>query len=543
MTHSNGSGTGVSTSHLSQIDRYALARAFVGLPVEGLSINPTIGLLLNNLDWSGSGRNTARQILGAEELAAILALDPEGEPPSPPQQRVIQDWYCPPLPAEAVLTDQALKASEQVGEWYRAAYKWACEKSPITPQHFISSGIIWVLGLAIARRVVIEVHDRIYPNLFLLLVAETSKYAKSTGLKALQSLVLASMPHMLIPGHVTPEGMIEMLSGQLPTNFEKLPRRDQELITKGRELAAQRGIILDEYSSLLGSHRKDYMQGFVELLMKLYDANDQEMHYTRSGGLMIIRYPGLAIMGATTPAAMQRSLSVESWENGQNARYLVMFRDKALPYTTNIHTAPPPQELIAPLRKLHAVDLPRIKSQMAFDEDEDTDDSYNPLCAMMSQDAIQQHLAYSKAVRNDLLTDDLDDRLHGNYNRLHVQALKIALSVACMDWSQAGAKGPITISLGHYALGQTIAEQGRESLHRLMPVLSQSMDSRTQRDVLSLLGHHQEMTVRDVVRMSGRSANEIRNALDVLVESGEIEAVQHRPSTGRPTVIFRRVSS
>lgn len=523
------------TQNLSPLDLYALSRAFVGLSIGELSVtNPLVAGLLTNINWSNPQQlGIARQVL-KDYLPAILAVDPNGPPPATPELTQ-PDIYIPELLKAARLSDKALAASEQVGNWYKKAAQWTMERSPMTPPHFLEAGVVWLIGLAVNRRVCISLHEEIYPVMYYLLIAETSKYAKSTGMRALLALLMTAMPHMTIPGSTTTEGMIEMLSGGLPNNFEKLSKRDQELVEKGRLFAGQRGIMLDEYSSLLGSTKKDYMQGFVELLMRLYDCNPYETHYTKSGGVIMVKYPAFSIMGATTPAAMARALTYEAWENGAMARYLLMFRDEPMPYNPEYIPALPPESLITPLRRLHD-SLPRITANDPLEAEV----AFKPHYAIITKEAHQQYQRYMKAVYYDMIVDELDERLHGNYRRLHMQSMKIALALATMDWQESGQNGQVVIKLGHFALGQLLVEKARASLHRLMPVLDQSNDSRTQRNLLTILSHAPGgLTIRDVVRRTGRSTSETRSAIEVLVESGSIEAVEHVSHTGRPTTLYR----
>lgn len=532
----------VNQNGLGSQELYALSRAFSGLPVTDIKVvNPVVMDMLTKLDWSLPQTLATARLVFKDYIPAIFAVDPNGPPPASTEQKHEEaEAYIPPLPVEARLSEQALAAMDQVGAWYRSAVDWATHRSPMTPVHFLEAGILWTIGLAVNRRVCIEFHERIYPTLYLLQIAETSKYAKSTGMNAIRSIVSATMPHMLIPGSTTTEGMMEILSGSLPVNFEKLSKRDQELIEAGRKFAGQRGIILDEYSSLLGAMKKDYMAGFVELLMRMYDNQDSEQHHTRSGGMIIVKYPGLSILGATTPAAMARTVSAEMWENGAMARYLMMFREEPLPYNPDYISWSIPPEIWGPLAKLHKL-LPKIEvNDLLTDETE-----FRPLIAHITPEAHQQYQNYMKAVFYDMLTPELDERLHGNYRRMHMQAIKVALGLACMEWVATDLKKPITIELGHFALAQTIIEKGRESLHRLMPVLNQSSDARTQKSLLVVLKNAPGglMSIRDVVRLTGRNTNEVRSALEVLIESGEVEMVEHKPATGRATQLYRVMSA
>ena len=523
---------------LADNDAFVLSRWFAGLPIDP-TVAASVGVeaIVTKMDSGNRDHLNMARALFSDHLDGIFKQDPNKSPVRQIITRPEEGAYIPPLPKEAMLSDGARYAAEKVAPWWYRTTKWLKERSPMTPPHFLEAGAVWLLSLAAARRVCIDFHERIYPLLYMVMVAETSKYAKSTGLNALYNIINVTMPHMLIPGQTSPEGMIEMLSGQLPTNFDKLSNGDKRLVEAGRKFAGQRGILLDEFSSLLGSGKKDYMQGFIELLMRLYDARDLEQHYTRSGGLAIIKYPGISILGATTPAAMSRNVSYEMWENGSMARYLIMFRDRPAPYTTQANTSSPSDDIVKPLRNLHS-SLPEIKTHSMFNEDED--ESFKPMLAAMTQEARTQYEAYSRAVRHDMVKDDLDERLHGNYQRMHVQALKMALSFAAIDWAETGGLGNVNIELGHFALAQQLAEKSRQSLHRLMPIISQSSDSRVHRDLITIMQHMPGgITVRDLVRRTGRNTNEVRSALDVLADSGDVLIETHNPSTGRPTHLYK----
>lgn len=520
---------------LTTQDAWVLRRAMARMPIDNTQLSPALSLMMKayNLDSNEGYQQFSSVITSDNELLIqVMKLDPNTQPEQSPAVSKASDpiVYIPPLPREAQLSPTAQRAAQSVGDWYKFTSAWAAQRSPMTPTHFLEAATIWLAGLACARRLVLHLHDRIYPHLYLLIVAETSRYAKSTGMSIFYSLIHACFPHLLVPGSATTEAMMEILSGQLPANFEKLPQTQQRNIEAGRKFAGQRGIMLDEYSSLLGSSKKDYMQGFVELLMRLYDAREVEQYYTRSGGLLTINRPGISIFGATTPAAMARSLTNEAWENGEMARYLIFFREDVLGYNDEYARLEIPSEVVTPLLKLHNA-LPVVKE--SFDEDY----HFAPLSASFDPEAYDAYRAYAKAVRYDLIAD-CDPRLHGNYTRLHVQAVKIALTIAATDYL-GGGKDYVTIEPGHWALAQQMTERSRANLHSLMLNLNETRDSRIQRDLLVTLRQNPGgLTVRDFCRRMSAYADDIRNGLDVLLESGDIIEIEHRPLTGRPTKVY-----
>lgn len=503
---------------LSPNDAFALRRALVRLPVpEDITISDPVRLLLTLPQEQLDRLLTSN----ADLAAALLKIDPDKPPTTPASAE--KPIYVPPLPDEAQLSKEAAGAAESVGGWYRGSVAWCCQRTPMTPPHFIEAGVIWLICLMIARRLHVTLHEDIYPNIYLLIVAETSRYAKSTAMNLIYRIAYEVAPHMLIPGSATSEGMIEMLAGISPANYDKLPPQDKTRIDTGKRYAGQRGIILDEFSSLLGSSRKDYMQGFAELLMKVFDPKDVEQHYTKSGGLYTIYSPGLNIFGATTPAGMGRSVTREAWESGEMARYWLLYRDGLQPYTNTYAPAQLDKALVDRLRELHSW-LP------APPNDFDSDRRVISLPMSIDKDALEAYNTYSKALRYDINTDI---RLVGNYTRLPILALKIAIALAAVEDKNRH------IQLGHWAMAQQLAERARENIHRLIVAVSQTRDARTQSDLLNILNNYRSgMTVRDLCRSQNSSAAEIRAALDVLIEAGAVKEVEHRPPTGRPTKIY-----
>ncbi|MCZ7545736.1 MAG: hypothetical protein M5R40_20450 [Anaerolineae bacterium] len=87
----------------------------------------------------------------------------------------------------------------------------------------VAAGGVFALGLAAARRCFLHLHEPIYPHLYVLWVAHSSIYKKTTGLAAIADLVRRVMPHMLLPEEMSPESFVNSLAGGKPENFDSLP--------------------------------------------------------------------------------------------------------------------------------------------------------------------------------------------------------------------------------------------------------------------------------------------------------------------------------
>lgn len=534
--------------NLSPIDAFYLSRVVLQkpdeFPFDGIDANPFLRVLVGQ--GAITDANSVLSVLGNEALMAVLAQDPAHAPapPAPPDDSV----FVPPLPDYARLNKTALDAAGAVAPWLSQFMAWASKRSPMTPEAFLESGALWALGLAVARRCCVHLHEPIYPHLYVLWVAPSGVYRKSTGLACVADLVRDAMKHMLLPEEMTPESFMHALAGELPENYSNLPEHQRETIGHGRMFAGQRGILIDEASSLLGASRRDYLQGMTELLLLLYDAKPERTRLLKSGQFTV--YNGaLSILGATTPAAMIRSVKGDSWGDGMMARMALLYPDGLLPYDNGTATPSdykPPKDLVDRLRKLHRM-LPAPPAP------EDAGLSMPTVYASIDREAHAAYSNYARAVTHGMLqgSNAPDPRIAPNYVRMHVQAIKIALALACIDWAElhSGIQGPWgvknihrpNITLGHWARAQQIAERWRASSHRLLNELDVSEDTRNEEAVSTYLNRTPNGATLSVLgRKTGIKRTALKSALEALIESGLVDAVsiEPGPAGGRPTVCY-----
>jgi hypothetical protein len=185
------------------------------------------------------------------------------------------------LPMAARLTPDLVRAGQETGRWLNDYVSFAAQVSERTPRLFHEAIGLWTGSLAIARRLQLRLrHGDIYPNLYILGVASTTLYAKSTGLDIAVRLLHECCPQLLFANDFTPEAMLADLAGREPANLNSadLTERDRELWLQGRHFAAQRGLVAEEASALLSGLRRDYMTGMAELLLRLYDCPGPRSH-------------------------------------------------------------------------------------------------------------------------------------------------------------------------------------------------------------------------------------------------------------------------
>ena len=267
----------------------------------------------------------------AKEVCTRLNLDPVQlgglvEKPEPPtsqtQTRKRRDEPQPPDEPPLVSSIGAAK----LPDWLTHYLDWVGATGNQTPMIFHQAAGLWLLATAVGRRLYSEAPwgVRIYPNLYMMLVARTTFYRNSTAYKLAESIARAAIPHMLMPTPGSPERFQEALAGRMPSNFDKLPKAQQERLTRGQPFAAQRGLLKDEVSGLFGAiNKRDYMVGMKDLLMELYDCPDYFDKDTQTG-LNVVENAALSILGVTTPASLGSAISAGDWDNGLLVRFALL---------------------------------------------------------------------------------------------------------------------------------------------------------------------------------------------------------------------------
>jgi len=523
----------VSDINLSPHDTYVLARALVGLEWHDLPCSPLTRLILSNVDMAvPDDVNVLRRFLGPDGLHAILSVDPNSPPPDTYRQRSSDVNTVPDLPESACLTPEQQRQAADVGQWLDQYVAWASTAANETPLRFHEGAGLWLAALAIGRRLFIHTpwRQRVFPNLYIMSVAVSTYYRKSAGLNLANDVARAAMPHMILPQPGSPEAFMSMLGGVLPPNFDDIAARDRERLVKGNRYAAQRGILRDELSALFKSFGRDYMSGMKELLMQLYDCPDYLDSNTNNRGLVVIRDAALSILGAATPAELSVSLSQGDWHNGTLARFVLLTPEPDYAERAAARDTAMPPDLVRVLRQLHET-LPAPPEPQAIG---DKQPAIEPWSLVASELWEPMH-AYERALREMTAPNSpLDDRLRTVYGRLHVQALKVSIILAALDWIALGErrKSKPVVRAAHWYRAQQIVETWRTSAHRLLHDLGESEESRLETRIIKLLSSNTNgLSVRDIYRALRSPRKPVMEALKALEQDGQVE--QHYTRNGQ----------
>jgi hypothetical protein len=521
---------------LSSQDAYALARALVGLTWDHLAPSPAVELLLRNLDVTQpDDLRFLRKLLGTDLLLDVLRVDPDAPPPA---QEIASDFHhIPELPPSARLTDDQLQSAAKVGRWLNDYVHWAGTAANETPLAFHNGAGLYLAAVAVGRRLYIHTpwRQQVFPNLYLMLVAVSTYYRKSAGLNLAAEVARLAIPHMLMPQPGSPENFMSMLGGVLPPNFADIPPLDRTRLEKGNRYAAQRGLLRDELSGLFKSMGRDYMAGLKELIMTLYDCPAYLDSNTNNKGLVVIRDAALSILGAATPAELANALSLSDWYNGNLARFGLLtpepdYQERRAPGTTEA-----PVDLAHRLRHLHER-LPEPPIPDALGEKEAAE------AWSLVADIWTACYAYEQALRSMTAPESaLDDRLRAIYGRLHVQAIKVAILLAALDWADSGDEMPRPkVTTAHWFRAQQIVEEWRLSAHRLLTDLGENEEGRLENRIISFLkGCGGGATMREIYRALRSGRKSVADALKALEADGQVVRLPDSyGGRGRPSERF-----
>jgi len=488
--------------------------------------NPSFGFNTT----SGYGHCYVCGTMLAKDICARLNIDPGllgglVEKPVPPliqpTRKARRDERHPPDEPPTV----SGKGTAKLPDWLARYVDWSGATGNQTPLIFHQAAGLWLLATAVGRRLYGESPwgVRIYPNLYLMLVAGTTFYRKSTAYKLAESVARAAIPHMLMPTPGSPERFQEALAGRMPTNFDKLPKAQQERLTKGQPFAAQRGLLKDEVSGLFGAiNKRDYMVGMKDLLMELYDCPDYFDKDTQTG-LNVVENAALSILGVTTPASLGSAISAGDWDNGLLVRFALLMPEPDYaerPASPMYQSAP--TDLIDDLRQLHEKLPAPEMTEMGWSA---------PGALRLNVECWGECQRYGDELRR--LCDprrevELDERLKGVYGRMHVQAFKLAALFAALDWIKTSDAAP-TVTVEHWNAAQAICDGWRTSAHRLLEQLDRSgeavVERRLQDRVLTVIQEAGTtgIAMRDLYRKLNLSAKQARSLAQDLIRAGLIE--------------------
>ena len=157
---------------------------------------------------------------------------------------------------------------------------------------------------------------KIYPNMFILIVAGSGRCRKSTAIDQLADLVSQMDPRLnMIAQKITPEALIEAMCDG----------------TKGSLKANEGFVCVDELSNFL--NKKSYEQGLAALMISLYDCKNTFEYRTKGRGKEELRKTCLGLLGGSTIEWIREAIPIDAIGGGLTSRILFVY----------VKNPPPPQ--------------------------------------------------------------------------------------------------------------------------------------------------------------------------------------------------------
>ena len=496
---------------LSHALEYARIVKETALKRHALNIATTLASAAYNANGTLSAEISAAQAQLTELLAQPDDTDDDAETP------------VPELPLEI-----DLDAAGRAGVWVDEYVDYAMGVSPMTPLAFHESAALWLVSSAVARRVVLNMaFDKIYPNLWIAWIAPSTLFGKSTSMNLARRVAMQTISHLLTPEDMTPEGLLLDMAGMEPQNLAQMTFDDQQAWQKRRAFAAQRAWTMDEFSGLLATAGRDYNAGLLETLMRFYDCTEEYKRLTAGRGMQVVKNSYLSLLAASTPTAMAQHLTNERmWGMGWWPRFALLAPEGNRPDWAEPREQSPPDHLVARLRSIYErLPEPRWPEPL-------TD-----IPALLEPGVFDHWNRYNRALRYDLLTDELDHRLWAAYGRLPVTALKVATIFSILDWPKNEPTPRVAMHHMHRAL--VVTEEWRVSAHRVLNMaLNAAEDKLTQRLVEKLQKNPGGMTLRQLYKQMKRTKpQKIERLLDDLALRGEVRKIEYQNPRGGPKTV------
>lgn len=493
-------------------------------------------------------RTTTAPPATQQQTAAVAPLAPPESTIDPDANEYGTSFRA--LPAEAIEVYEHL--SPDTARWLFEYVKFAKIASPMTPAPFHQAAALFAVSTIIARRLCIKVStEEIFPNLFILFLARSTIYSKTTGFKLIETLFHESgLQHHLLPQRMTPEAMLVELSLNMPNSLNLSDVESRMAWLRERAFAAQRGWMLDEAHSLLDGLKRDFNMGLMAMLLKLYDCPKATIEQTVGRGRVTVKNGYLSFFGATTPVSAADHLTNNLlWQNGMWARFALVTYDEESDFKFFPDALELPRALINQFRGFSEL-FPTPRAELVEVEDIDGSkrkvvellDVSDPATARLESGVWEAWETYTRFVRHELLiTKAVDDELFGSYGRLGTLVMKVAMILAVMDTRQL----PVVVTLAHYALAQVLVEEWRESLHQLRDrVLTTTEHSQRDR-VLELLTRAGEngLLLRDIYRPLNLPAKKVKEHLEELRDTGQVELYEAFATNGRKVQMAKRIGA
>ncbi|HSW65295.1 MAG TPA: DUF3987 domain-containing protein [Dissulfurispiraceae bacterium] len=281
-----------------------------GVPVEEGLIPPALAL-------AAAPKPTTVFVEYRPEIEALLA-----EPPKPFIEPAVKLYNRDPM-------DDMLPKPGFVTDFVNTG------RGMESPTLFFFWNAMWLLSTVLKREAWVEWYpDKLWPNLYVIIVAPPSLCRKSSSMKIANELLRALPAYMpntldafkkesrIITGKTTPEGVLDTLAPDTKLLFDGKDGVASELVTIKK--GSQAALALSEFAVFLG--KQQYNGGMVTLLTDLFDCKDFDGEITRGKGLKPLEDIYVTMFGAITPDGLKMSIPEEAFGGGFMSRVVIAYQ-------------------------------------------------------------------------------------------------------------------------------------------------------------------------------------------------------------------------
>ena len=226
------------------------------------------------------------------------------------------------------------------------------------PESFALWSGLCSLSVVMGRNVYMDMGTyKIYPNLYVILVAGSGKCRKSTAIGVMEKLVQdVTPPPKLIAQKITTEGLIQTLRDE--------PKQPGvvKLSTKPRN-PCDGFVIVDEMAMFL--NKKSHETGLSPLLIQLFDCKSKIVYTTKTHGDEVLENTCLGMLSASTFDWLKNAFNEESIGSGLTSRIIFVYVQEPPPPVA-ITSFSKKKEMIQGKLKRRLNAIRKIKGVMRF---------------------------------------------------------------------------------------------------------------------------------------------------------------------------------
>lgn len=374
-----------------------------------------------------------------------------------------------------------------------------CQETEI-PEIFALWCAIAGISCGLGRRVWLDMGTyKIYPNFYIILVASSGRYRKSTVINQVKRIVKQlTPPPNLISQKITPEAMIEALRS-VSLDPQKLGAEE-----------ATGFVLVDELSTFL--NKNSYEAGLAPLLIQFYDGEDFE-YRTKMRGVEKATNTCLGLLGGSTVDWIRSAIPLDAVGGGLTSRIIFVYVDTPVPPVAITTFGDRKKKLLESLiKQLNLISV--VSGEMKMTE--------NALFFFKYE--------YERFYKESPFYEEKG--LSGYAGRRHVHMLKTAMALSVAE------RKDLIITEQHLQGAKAILEQSELTMKLVLNLICASEMGSVITTVLNLIRARGEITRSDLLQKVAHQigARELTDVLDTLVAMKKVEA-EAQPQ--RKQIVYR----